>query len=240
MIGYRVHFPVATGSCMRPSIPLLASCVLVLAACGREAPPPPRASAAEAPASAPAVATVPQALPSDPGQAILAASQRFTSLRSFHADMTLHGAQAGQVTQASLDFVAPDRYRIQGVAGTQVVIGDTFFLQAGDRIEQLPVQSGLLDQWRNPLPAEATLAEHQVEDRGVASLDGETVRHFLVHGPERSGETLQYWLGADGWPRQVQRDGYNKGEPYRLTLRYSRLNDPTLQVSVPGAAGQRR
>jgi len=211
---------------MRPMPSLLAlASVLLLAGCDRET-------------AAPATQSVPAALPTaaapaDPAQALLAATRRFANLRSFHAEMILHGARAGQVTRARLDFVAPDRYRIEGAGGVQTVIGDTFFLQGEDRIQQVPVPPGLLAQWRSPLPPDADLHGMAVEDRGAVVLDDVPTRHYLVNGRAGSGETLQYWIGADGLPRQIQRDGFNGDQPFRLTLRYTRLDDPTLQVPLP-------
>ena len=204
---------------------LVIATTLLLPACGRE----PAASAASGvPTALPAVD-----VPADPAQALLAATRRFAALRSFHAEMTLHGARAGQVTRARMDFVAPDRYRIEGVGGVQTVIGDTFFLHAGDRIEQVPVPPGLLAQWRSPLPPDADLQGMTVEDRGTVVLDGVATRHYLLHGRTGSGETLQYWVAGDGLPRQIQRDGFNRDQPFRLTLRYSRLDDSSLQVPLP-------
>ena len=209
---------------LMPFLLVIAS-ALLLAGCDREPAPP---VSAGLPAALPAVAA-----PADPAQALLAATRRFAALRSFHAEMTLHGARAGQITRARLDFVAPDRYRIEGTGGVQTVIGDTFFLQAEDRIEQVPAPPGLLAQWRSPLPPDADLQGMAVEDRGTVELDGIATRHYLIQGNAGSGETLQYWIGADGLPRQIQRDGFNRDQPFRLTLRYSRLDDPTLQVPLP-------
>ena len=209
-------------------------CSLILATAllaGCEQPSPPPASVPSADAAHPAAAPA-----ADPASAVLEASRRFASLRSFHAEMTLHGAQAGQVVRSGMDFVAPDRYRLETPAGVQTIIGDTFFLQAEGRMQQVPLPAGTLEQWRSPLPSEARLQDLRVEDRGPADIDGTATRVYRIDGPAGSGETLQYWIGGDGLPRQIQRDGFNKQQPYRITLRYSRLNDPSLQVPPPGDA----
>ncbi|MDX3933501.1 MAG: hypothetical protein QHC77_16320 [Stenotrophomonas sp.] len=213
---------------------LLPLCSLILATAllaGCEQPSPPPASVPSADAAHQAAAPA-----ADPASAVLEASRRFASLRSFHAEMTLHGAQAGQVVRSGMDFVAPDRYRLETPAGVQTIIGDTFFLQAEGRMQQVPLPAGTLEQWRSPLPSEARLQDLRVEDRGPADIDGTATRVYRIDGPAGSGETLQYWIGGDGLPRQIQRDGFNKQQPYRITLRYSRLNDPSLQVPPPGDA----
>lgn len=213
---------------------LLPLCSLILATAllaGCQQPSPPPASVPSADAAHPAAAPA-----ADPASAVLEASRRFASLRSFHAEMTLHGAQAGQVVRSGMDFVAPDRYRLETPAGVQTIIGDTFFLQAEGRMQQVPLPAGTLEQWRSPLPSEARLQDLRVEDRGPADIDATATRVYRIDGPAGSGETLQYWIGGDGLPRQIQRDGFNKQQPYRITLRYSRLNDPSLQVPPPGDA----
>ena len=195
----------------------------LLAACSQPSP---------APASA-AVPAAPPAAASDPLQAVLSASQRFAALRSFHADMSLQGAQTGQMVRTSMDYVAPDRYLLQGPGGTQTIIGDTFFLQAEGRMQQVPVPAGTLEHWRNPLPESSLLQGLAARDLGAEDIAGTPTRRYRLDGPADSGETLQYRIAADNLPRQIQRDGFNGNQPYRITLLYSRLDDPTLTVPDP-------
>ncbi|KAF1014935.1 MAG: hypothetical protein GAK31_02422 [Stenotrophomonas maltophilia] len=203
------------------ALPLLAC--LLLAACG------------DRPAPADTAAAVPAAVPvADPAQAVLGASQRFAALRSFHADLEVRGAGRPTPVRAAMDFVAPDRFRLETAAGPQIIIGDTFMLQAEGRVRQVPVPAGQLEQWRNPLPAGATPAQLQAEDLGAQTLEGVQTRHYRVRGAQE-GEVLEYWIDAQGLPRQIQRSGHSQGQPFQLRLRYSRFNDPTLRVELPGA-----
>lgn len=196
-----------------PALPLLA-CLLLTACNGA---PPPASSAGVVPAA-------------DPAQAVLAASQRFAALRSFHAELELLGAP--QPVRSSMDFVAPDRFRVQTPAGAQTIIGDTLFLQADGAIRQVPAPAGLLEQWRNPLPANALPADLQAEDLGDQLLDGVQTRHYRLRGAQ-PGERLEYWLDAQGLPRQLVRSGSSNGRSFQLRLRYSRFNDPALRVDLP-------
>mgnify|MGYP000626705564 CR=1 FL=1 len=195
------------------ALPLLAC--LLLAACDR----PPAAALAEAPVPA-----------ADPAQAVLAASQRFAALRSFHAELEVLGAP--QAVRSAMDFVAPDRFRVQTPAGPQTIIGDTLFLQAGGAIRQVPAPPGLLEQWRHPLPADAAPASLQAEDLGSQSLDGVETRHYRLRGAQ-PGERLEYWVDTQGLPRQIVRSGSSNGGAFQLRLRYSRFNDPALRVDLP-------
>ncbi|WMJ70592.1 hypothetical protein [Stenotrophomonas sp. 24(2023)] len=197
------------------ALPLLAC--LLLAGCGDRATPQ-------------GTAAVPDA---DPAQAVLNASQRFAALRSFHAELEVRGGAAPAPVRAAMDFVAPDRFRVDTAAGPQIIIGDTFMLQAQGRLQQVPVPPGLLEQWRNPLPATATPTDLQAQDLGAQTLDGVATRHYRVQGTQ-AGEVLDYWIDGQGLPRQIQRSGHNpQGQPFQLQLRYSRFNDPALRVELP-------
>ncbi|OBU67962.1 hypothetical protein A9K58_08320 [Stenotrophomonas maltophilia] len=196
-----------------PALSLLAC--LLLAACDHTAGP------AGTPGPVPAA---------DPAQAVLDASQRFAALRSFHAELEVLGAP--QPVRSAMDFVAPDRFRVQTPAGPQTIIGDTMFLQAEGSIRQVPAPPGLLEQWRNPLPADALPAGLQAEDLGSQTLDGAETRHYRLRGA-RPGERLEYWVDAQGLPRQIVRSGSSNGRSFQLRLRYSRFNDPALRVDLP-------
>jgi len=193
---------------------------LLLSACGR-APAP--ASPAAGPAS-----TVPAA--ADAAQAVLAASQRFGQLQSFHATLRMDGPRT---LEAALDFVAPDRYRLQTGEGTQTIIGDTFFLQRRGEVRQVPVPPGMLAQWRSPLPADAVAADLNVEDLGEDPIAGLPARRYRVHHATAAPDGLLYWIGAQGLPLRIQRRGQTQGQAFTATVEYSRFNDPALQIALP-------
>ena len=72
----------------------------------------------------------------------------------------------------------------------------------------------------------------QAEDLGNQTLEGVSTRHYRLRGAT-AGERLEYWVDAQGLPRQIVRSGHNDGKPFQLRLRYSRFNDPALQVDLP-------
>lgn len=202
-------------------LPAVALLSLLLSACGR----------APAPAPAPATPTAP-AVPaaSDAAQAVLAASQRFGQLRSFHATLHMRGPRT---LEAAMDFVAPDRYRLQTGEGMQTIIGDTFFLQRAGEVRQVPVPPGLLAQWRSPLPADAVAAELQVEDLGEERIGGVSTRRYRVRHASAAPDGLLYWVGAQGLPVRIERQGQTQGQAFTVTVDYSRFNDDTLRIELP-------
>lgn len=200
-------------------LPAVAALSLLLAGCGR-APDP--ATAAPAPAAVPVAV--------DPVQAVLGASQRFGQLRSFHASLRMQGPRT---VEATMDFVAPDRYRLLTDDGPQLIIGDTFFLQRAGEVRQVPVPPGLLAQWRNPLPADLVPAQLQVEDLGSATVAGQAARKYRVRHASAAPDGMLYWINAQGLPVQIERQGQTHQETFRITLRYSRFDDPALRIDLP-------
>jgi hypothetical protein len=201
-------------------LPAAAMLSLLLSACERT-PAPPAATAAPVPVPAAAA---------DPVQAVLAASQRFGQLQSFHATLQMQGPRT---LKAAMDFVAPDRYRLETDEGVQTIIGGTFFLQRAGEVRQVPVPPGLLAQWRSPLPADATPADLQVEDLGPAQVAGQAARQYRVRHATVAPDGLLYWIDAQGLPVRIERQGQTNGQPFRATVDYSRFNDPGLRIDVP-------
>lgn len=200
-------------------LPAVAVLSLLLSACER------------APAPAPsAAATPPVPVASDPAQAVLDASQRFGQLRSFHAALHMQGPRT---LDATMQFVAPDRYRLQTVEGVQTIIGDTFFLQRAGEVRQVPVPPGLLAQWRSPLPADATAADLQVEALGEARVDGNPVRRYRVRHASAAPDGMLYWIDAAGLPVRIERQGKTQGQAFKVTVDYTRFDDPTLRIEAP-------
>jgi hypothetical protein len=163
----------------------------------------------------------------DPAQAVLGASQRFAALRSFHAELEVLGAQP---VRSAMDFVAPTA---SGCRPRRAADDHRrHHVPAGRRRDPPGADpAGLLEQWRNPLPADALPAELQAEDLGSQSLDGVETRHYRLRGAP--GERLEYWVDAQGLPRQIVRSGSSNGRSFQLRLRYSRFNDPALRVDLP-------
>ena len=63
-----------------------------------------------------------------PKEQVTAAMQKFLSAKSYQASMRHEGAPP---TSISMQFEAPDRYRMETPAGTQTIVGDTMYMQAG-------------------------------------------------------------------------------------------------------------
>jgi len=221
---------------------LLAPCWLVLgvalllAAC-QASEEEPRAAAPAAPASTAATVSQPSAAsasalasPGSADAAVKASMQRFVAARSFHAVMTLEGAQSMTTT---MEFQAPDRYRLSMPAGTQTIIGDVMYMQVQGRTTRVPLAEDVLGQWRDPLRMEQSAQAMTATAQGSETIDGVPARKYLVrHGPPDETE-ITYWIGADDLPLQLRHSGQSADKPYSMTLRYSRFDDPSITIDAP-------
>ncbi len=204
-----------------------------LAGCDRA----PHDAAAPTPASATPATTPPAPAPStaaadtsSPRAAVIGSMDRFLAARSFHASLQMQGPHP---LTSEMDFVAPDRYRIQMPVGTQLIIGDTLYMEIDGKRQQMPLPAGSLAQWRDPLQLDRHKDGVQVEALGSDSLDGEPTRKFRVTQAESGHEEMLYWLDAQGRPRRIRQSGQTHGAPYTVTIDYSRFDDPGIHIDSP-------
>ena len=213
---------------LRPLV--LASCAtLAFAACKPSAPADPGATPAN-PAAAVEEAVDALNPLSDPAAEVKASMDKFLAAQSFHATMTMEGAQR---MANEMDFVAPDRYRMQMPVGTQVIIGDTMYMQAQGRSMKVPLPQGTLTQWRDPLKIQEHKDGMSVEALGDDRVDGQPAKKYLVRHAQPKPSEFTYWVGGDGLPLQLRHAGESQGKAYTMTLRYSRFNDPAIVIDAP-------
>lgn len=164
-----------------------------------------------------------------PREDIEAATLKFLAARSYHVEMRHDGSAKAMTT---LEFVAPDRYRLRTPQGTQVIIGDTMYVGTAGRTMQVPLPRGVLNRWRDP----AQLKRHRdtlvVEALGVEPVRGQPARKYRMANSAPPSESLM-WIGADGYPHRIQASGRANGRKATTTLDYSRFNDPEIRIQAP-------
>jgi outer membrane lipoprotein-sorting protein len=158
-----------------------------------------------------------------------AAMQKFLAAKSYHVEMRHDGPQPMVTT---VDFVAPDRYRLTSPMGTQTIVGDTMVMTMQGKSMRVPLPKGTLTQWRDPAQMEKYRDTLSIEALGAAMLDGKPARKYRMVNSKPRSESLM-WVGADGYPRQIEATAQAQGKPVTTTLRYSRFNDPTIKIAAP-------
>lgn len=212
---------------MRPIAWCLVPLLLVLAGC-KPAAPAADTDARAPEAASPAAAPAPLAASAE--DRVKASMDKFLAAKSFHAEMSTEGMQ-GMATE--LDFVAPDRYRMKMAAGTQVIVGDTLYMQADGRAMKVPLPPGTQAKWRDPLEFQAHRADVTAQAQGSETVDGVQAEKFVVRRSQPEASEFTLWIGEDGRPLRLVHSGQTQGKPYTMTLRYSRYDDPSIEIPTP-------
>ena len=78
-----------------------------------------------------------------------AAFAKFLAARSFRATAT--DVKKGEPV-SKMEFVAPDRYRVDAGGQTSLIVGDTMYMDIGGKMQPLPVPGvgRMVAQYRNP------------------------------------------------------------------------------------------
>lgn len=167
-----------------------------------------------------------------PKEDMKALSVKFLALRSYHVSMENSDARA---PKSEVDFVAPDRYRVQmGELGTQVIVGDIMYLNVNGRSMRVPMPKGSVTQWRETDRAFREIDKAQIEALGTETVNGKPAKKYRVNKSTDGTPTVTLiWVGGDGYPVRIQSTGKAAGKAYTTTMTYSRFNDPSIRIDVP-------
>ena len=168
---------------------------------------------------------------SSPQEELDASTALLLKASSYHAVMSMTGAHG---MDSQIDFVAPDRYRMQMAGmGTQVIIGDTMYMQLEGKSMKVPMPEGTLTRMRDPMRMQEAREGMTVEDQGSDSVEGQAAKKYLVRHVKPVPGEFTMWIGSDGLPLQLIQQGQVQGKPYTMTMRYSRFNDPSITIQTP-------
>jgi hypothetical protein len=166
-----------------------------------------------------------------PKEDMKALSVKFLALRSYHVIMENSDKR---VPKMEMDFVAPDRYRMQMPMGTQVVIGDTMYMTIDGRAMKIPMPKGTMTQWRESDRVFREVDRMQIEALGAELVDGKpTKKYRMVQTAHSPATTSLIWVGANGYPVKMETSGTAGKRASTVTVRYSRFNDPSIKIDVP-------
>lgn len=166
-----------------------------------------------------------------PKEDMQAVGAKFLAQRSYHATMT-HSDK--RVPKTEMDFVAPDRYRIDSGMGAQIIIGDTMYMTLDGRTMRIPMPKGTLTQWRQSDRAFREIERAQIEALGTEVVDGKPMKKYrMVQTFDGNRSETLLWIGANGLPAKMQTTGTVGRKTYTTTVVYSRFNDPAIRIDPP-------
>ncbi len=213
----------------KPSVAVATGAGLLAATRSEAAPQETKASARQD-----AAAAVDAANPlTSAREAVIASMHNLMKARSYHVSMKMSDSSKGMLA-SEVDFVAPDRFRIvMDSIGTQIIIGNTMHMSMQGRSMKVPMPKNAIDKWRDPGNFKQAEAGMTAESLGSESVDGISAKKYKVMQtvPEKSESTL--WIGSNGMPLQMRINTKTKGAAGTMTMRYSRINDPTLTIEAP-------
>lgn len=208
------------------------------------APTAPQAQA-PAPAPAPPAAPLAPAPQTNPKEAMTQAFQAFLQLKSFRADMATKSDKGEG--QTSLEFVAPDRYRMhstnnyggQTTHQTTILIGAQTYMKMGEAPwRKLPVNiEGMVRAFRDPKMIEQIQKSTEVQFAGEETLDGQAMKVYRYQVEDPLGlkvkSDCKAWISpADNLPRRIEVDGEYAGIRSHTTISYSDFN-ADLKIETP-------
>ena len=169
-----------------------------------------------------------------PKDELHAAFVKFLAARSFHAEVA--NAKTGEAL-SSMDFLAPDRYRVHPAKGPmQVIVGDTIYMDLGGKLTPMPVpgMAKMVAQYRNGDFAKEIENGMSVQALPDDSVDGESTKVYAYTVTQPAKADAKAWVSTKtGLPIQVESSGSFMGHASTTRVRYSRFDDASIRVDAP-------
>lgn len=169
-----------------------------------------------------------------PKDELHAAFGKFLQAHSFRADAT--DVKKGEPT-SSVEFVAPDRYRVKPVNGpANIIIGDTMYMDMGGKLTPIPVPGvgKMVAQYRNAdflHEIEGGMSVQALPDENVA---GEPTKVYAYTLTKPIQSDAKCWVSQKtGMPMQIESTGSFMGHTATTRVRYSAFDDPSIRIDAP-------
>lgn len=165
-------------------------------------------------------------------QDLHSAFSKFLAQTAFKGSVS--SSMAGRVFHSTVEFQAPDRYRVtpEGRPGS-VIIGDSMYLNIGSRSMKVPAPKSL-SQYRDPSMLAQMESSLSAEDLGMDSIGGAPAHKYRYQVSGEHPTTVVIWVSVvSGLPVQLQNSGQAMGKTVDSTIVYSNYGDPAIQISAP-------
>ncbi|GAA0718448.1 hypothetical protein [Dokdonella soli] len=159
---------------------------------------------------------------------------KFLKAHSFRATVT--DLKKGEQI-STMEFVAPDRYRMKSAKGpAQLIVGDTMYMDMDGKLTRMPIPgvSRITAQYRNEDFLHQVEGDMTVQALPDESVDGEpaSVYAYTVTKPMKSD--AKTWISKkSGLPLQVESSGSFMGHASTTRVRYSNFDDPSIRIDAP-------
>jgi len=169
-----------------------------------------------------------------PKDELHAAFAKFLQAKSFRASVT--DVKNGGVV-STMEFVAPDRYRIKPAKGPQsLVVGDTMYIDMNGKLTPMPVPGigEKVAQYRNKDFLAEVESGMTVQALGDDTVDGEAAKVYAYTVTKPVKSDAKTWISQkSGLPIQIESTGTFMGHTATTRVRYSGFDDPSIHIDAP-------
>lgn len=161
-----------------------------------------------------------------------AAFQKNLSAKTYRATMT--DLKTGKQV-STVEFQAPDRFRISVAGGpTSVIAGGFMYMSANGRSMKVPLPAGMMENYRSDAAWKQMEKDTLIRAVGPGTVGAEPARKFHWITSGKSASTGDAWVSLkSGHVLQVETAPQPGSKAGAVRVRYSDFNSPAIRVSPP-------
>jgi len=198
------------------------------------------AAAADAAASSPSAPIAPTPIEAKPvvadkaaKDAVIAAMDKFKALRRYRMTMMRGDGQTSPTT-TTVDYVAPDRYRMEATGiPVQVVIGETLYTTDAGGTKTSPAAADSTAQWRDPNGFLAAGSDFTAEKGPRRFVFAMPASEYKLHVTKPVASNMSVWIGPKGLPIKLESQGLAGGKLVTTMIKYSHFDSEDIKIDPP-------
>jgi hypothetical protein len=135
-----------------------------------------------------------------------------------------------------MEFVAPDRYRVDASGQASLIVGDTMYMDLGGKMQALPVPGvgRMVALYRNEDFLREMEGGMDVQALPDENVDGEAASVYAYSLTKPIKSNAKCWVSRKtGMPLQIESTGTFLGHTATTRVRYSDFDDPSIRIDAP-------
>ena len=168
-----------------------------------------------------------------------AAFQKNMSARSYRAAMT---DLATGKPFSTVEFQAPDRYRIKVAGGPEsVIVGGNMYIAVDGKSMKVPLQAGMLEKFRSDAAWKQMEKDTLIQDGGAGTVGAEPARKFHWISSGKHPSTGDVWVSLkSGHVIQVETSEKAGSKRGAVRVRYSDFGSAAIKIAPPKSRAKKR
>jgi hypothetical protein len=136
---------------------------------------------------------------------------------------------------SSVEFQAPDRYRITPAGGPASVVADgKMHMQVNGRTMSMPLPAGMLEQLRSDSAWKQMEKDTLIRDAGVGAVAGEPARKYHWISSGKNASTGDAWVSLkSGRVIQVETAAQPGSKAGAVRVRYTDFDSAAIRIEAP-------